>query len=78
MNAPALTVGERIIPFCDGVVYRVESVTEGAAYLRQEYTTPKEVTIGERTFLAHSGGSLLAISRTSIVSRLEDKHTETP
>ena len=66
-QAPRLKVGERVIIADE--LYRVERVNDCAAYVRQEYRRPVEITIGERTFLPHSGGALLAISAHSIVER---------
>ena len=66
-QAPRLKAGERVI--ISGQLYRVERVNDCAAYVRQEYRQPVKVTIGERTFLTHSGGALLAISAHSIVER---------
>ena len=63
-----LRPGERVR--ISGEVYRVERVNTCAAYLRPEYVEPREVAIGDRTFLAYSGGSLLAVSPQAFVERI--------
>lgn len=74
--APVLRVGERLRLAPGGEVYAVERVSEGAAYLRAQYAAPREVVIRDevtgkelRRFMAHSGGTVLAVSRRAFVYR---------
>ena len=71
---PALRPGEQIRLDPNGPLLIVERVTAGAAYLRETYSAPRAVTLTdrhgkERTFLATSGGALVAVSPTAFVYR---------
>ena len=68
---PLLKVGEIVMLIDGGPQYRVTRVTAGAAYLKPRYAVAKEVTVKGRTFEAHEGGSVVAVSPRAAVYRIE-------
>jgi hypothetical protein len=69
---PLLRVGERII--LDGQVAEVVRVTPCAAYVRREYAEPREVVLPDgRSFVARSGGGVVAIAVRSAVQRVLER-----
>ena len=67
-----LVAGEVVRLALGGPEYRVVRVNGCAAYLKQHSTVGKVVTIGERSFLAHEDGGLLAVAPGAFVYRTEE------
>ena len=69
---PLLKVGEIVSLVAGGPQFRVTRVTTAAAYLKPRYAVAKEVTVKGRTFEAHEGGSVIAVSPRAAVCRVEE------
>ena len=68
-----LVAGEVVRLAPGGPEYRVVRVNGCAAYLKAHSTVGRIVTIGERSFLAHEEGGLLAVAPGAFVYRAEDE-----
>jgi len=64
-----LKLDERVRLTPQGATCRVARVNACAAYLRPVNAVPVTVTVGDRTFLAHEGGGLVAVSPCAFVYR---------